>query len=85
MKRCDTGKQRLRGILPPGTVVPHKTGTIGQILNDVGYIILPGDAGTVVTAVYIKESKEEDSVREKTIAQIARAVHDYFIFNPGEK
>ncbi|MBN1222505.1 MAG: class A beta-lactamase [Candidatus Aminicenantes bacterium] len=83
MKRCDTGKGRIRGILPPGTVVHDKTGTIGQTLNDVGYIVLPDNAGTVVISVYIKESNKDESVREKTIAQISRAAYDYFLFNPG--
>ena len=84
MYRCQTGVARLKGALPPGTEVAHKTGTIGQTTNDVGIIDLPGDAGHVVTVVYIKESEIESSAdREPVIAQIARAVHDYFVFNRG--
>ena len=83
MYRCQTGEARLKGALPPGTAVAHKTGTIGETTNDVGIIDLPGDAGHVVTVVYIKESKlENNAAMEPVIAQIARAVHDYFVFNP---
>ena len=50
-----------------------------------GIIDLPGEAGHVVTVVYIKESKLADSATmEPVIAQIARAVHDYFVFNRGD-
>ncbi len=83
MYRCRTGEARLKGALPPGTAVAHKTGTIGETTNDVGIIDLPGDAGHVVTVVYIRESKlESNAAMEPVIAQIARAVHDYFVFNP---
>ena len=86
MYRCQTGAARLKGALPPGTPVAHKTGTIGETTNDVGIIDLPGDAGHVVTVVYIKESKlENNAAMEPVIAQIARAVHDYFVFNRGER
>jgi beta-lactamase class A len=84
MYRCDTGPGRLKGILPPGTRVAHKTGTIGESTNDVGIIDLPGNAGHVVAVVYIKESKLPGSeAMEPVIAQISRAIYDYFAFNPG--
>ncbi|MDP2959296.1 MAG: class A beta-lactamase, partial [Longimicrobiales bacterium] len=84
MYRCDTGPGRIKGILPPGTRVAHKTGTIGETTNDVGIIDLPGGAGHVVAVVYIKESKLPNSAAmEPVIAQISRAIHDYFAFNPG--
>jgi beta-lactamase class A len=76
-----TGPGRLKGMLPPGTRVAHKTGTIGQTANDAGIIELPQGAGHVVTVVYIKESvlpTNEDM--EPVIAQIARAVYDFFTF-----
>ena len=84
MYRCQTGENRLLGMLPPGTRVAHKTGTIGQTTNDAGVIELPGGLGHVVTVVYIKESKLPDNPSmEPVIAQIARAVHDYFVFRPA--
>ncbi len=80
MERCQTGEFRLKGMLPEGTVVAHKTGTIGKTTNDVGILALPGDAGHVVVVAFIKESLIEVPERERAIAEVARAAHDYFLF-----
>jgi beta-lactamase class A len=82
MRRSTTGRARIKGLLPPDTEVFHKTGTIGGTTNDVGIVTLPNEAGHVVTVVLIKESDLEGSERELAIAHIARAIHDYFLFNP---
>jgi len=84
MHRCRTGEARLRGILPAGTVVAHKTGTIGGTTNDVGIITLPDGAGHVAIAVFVKASERDVPARERAIAEIARAVHDFFLFNPRQ-
>ena len=82
MGRCQTGENRIPGALPPGTLVAHKTGTIGESTNDVGVITLPGDAGHVISVVFVKESKlPSNEAMEPVIAEIARASHDYFLFN----
>jgi beta-lactamase class A len=84
MRRCRTGEARLRGILPEGTEIAHKTGTIGGTTNDVGIITLPDGAGHVAIAVFVKSSEKDVPARERTIAEIARAVHDFFLFqSPG--
>jgi beta-lactamase class A len=83
MERCRTGEARLKGILPAETIVAHKTGTIGEITNDVGIITLPGDAGHIAIAVLVKSSEKEVPERERVIAQIARAVYDFFLFQPS--
>ena len=82
MLRVQTGAGRIKGVLPTGTRVGHKTGTIGETTNDVGYIYLPADAGHVVTVVFVKDSEYEIPAREAAIAQISRAIYDYFLFNP---
>ncbi len=84
MRRTETGEARLKGMLPEGTQVAHKTGTLdATVTNDIGFIYLPGGAGHVAIVVYTKESTRSDIAdRERVIAQIARAVHDYFVFNP---
>lgn len=80
MYRCETGKLRLKGLLPPGTRVSHKTGTIGMSQNDVGIIDLPGDAGHVLIAVYTTLPGIADGpTREAVIGQLSRAVYDYFL------
>jgi len=81
MLRCQTGDARLKGILPQGTAVAHKTGTIGGTTNDVGIITLP-DGTHVAIAAFVKSSEKEIPARERAIAEIARAVHDYFLFLP---
>jgi beta-lactamase class A len=82
MLRCRTGETRLKGILPAGTEVAHKTGTIGGTTNDVGIITLPDDAGRVAIAVFVKSAARETAVRERAIAEISRAIHDFFLFLP---
>jgi beta-lactamase class A len=82
MRRCRTGEARLKGLLPDGTEVAHKTGTIGGTTNDVGIITLPDDAGHVSIAVFVKSSEKEVPARERAIAEIARAAHDFFLFQP---
>jgi beta-lactamase class A len=82
MRRCRTGEARLKGMLPLGTEVAHKTGTIGGTTNDVGVVTLPEDAGHVAITVFVKSSEKEVSARERTIADVARAVYDFFLFQP---
>ena len=86
MRRCETGENRIKGLLPPGVVVRHKTGTLGiGVANDVGIIDLPDGAGHLVLAVFVKESTKPAETQERAIAQIARAAYDYFVFNPDPR
>ncbi|MGH7477412.1 MAG: class A beta-lactamase [Longimicrobiales bacterium] len=82
MQRSTTGRARIRGMLPPYVDVAHKTGTLRGTTNDVGIIELPDGAGHVITVVYIKQSDLDGEDRERAIAHVARAVYDYFLFNP---
>lgn len=81
LMRCETGAARLKGALPPGTPVRHKTGTIGMTTNDVGIITLPGDAGHLVVAAFVKSSEKPIADRETAIAQITRLLFDHFLLN----
>jgi beta-lactamase class A len=80
LERCQTGRNRIPGLLLPGTVVAHKTGTIAGTASDVGLITLPDQAGHVALAVYIKGSETEGAEKERTIAQISRSLYDFFLF-----
>lgn len=80
LRRVETGEGRLKGMLPPGTVVGHKTGTIGATTNDAGIVYLPDGAGHVVVVAFVKDSDEPIPTREDAIAQATRAVYDYFLF-----
>lgn len=80
MATCETGLNRIRGMLPPGTPVADKTGTIGGATNDVGVITLPDNRGEVAIVVFVKDSERPVADREKVIAQVSRAAYDYFLF-----
>lgn len=83
MERCRGGLARLKGYLPPNTVVAHKTGSLdGSATDDVGIITLPGDAGHVAIAVFVGDSPMPLAEREQTIAHSARAIYDYFLYQP---
>lgn len=80
MKRCRTGDQRIRGLLPRDTPVAHKTGTIGGVVDDVGIVYLPDNAGHIAIAVLAKRTRANGEQVEKAIAEIARYAYDYFYF-----
>jgi len=75
------GPKRLRGQLPPATVVAHKTGTSGSrngitaATNDIGIVTLPNGEHLVI-AVFVSDSPTDQTTREGTIARIAKAVFD---------
>ena len=75
------GPRRLKGRLPAGTVVAHKTGTDGtrngmtRATNDIGIITLP-DGRHVAIAVFVKDSTAGAAARESVIAEMARAAWD---------
>ncbi len=77
MSRTRTGASRLKGLLPRGTPVAHKTGTIGGVSNDVGYITLP-DGRRFAIAVFTSSSQTSEADRDRAIAEIARSLFDYF-------
>lgn len=83
MERCQTGKARLKGMLPPGTDVAHKTGSVGGVVNDIGVITLPGNAGHVAISVFTKGSTRPEEVSERTVAEISRTIYDYFALVPA--
>ena len=80
MAKTQTGLARLKGLLPAGTPVAHKTGTMGATTNDVGILTLPDGAGHVAIAVFVKGSTRDVPERERVIAEIARSIYDFFLF-----
>ena len=80
MERCHTGDDRIRARLPAATTVADKTGTLGGSVNDAGVITLPNGKGQIVCCVFIKKSELPFAARERVIADISRAVYDYFLF-----
>ena len=83
MTDTPTGLHRLKGLLPAGTVVAHKTGTSQTIdgvtaaTNDVGLITLPNKKHMAI-AVFVTDAKADESTREAVIAKLAQAAWDYW-------
>ncbi|MDX6558268.1 MAG: beta-lactamase class [Blastocatellia bacterium] len=79
MTESTPGAKRLKGLLPAGTVVAHKTGTSGSrngitaATNDIGIITLANGRHLAI-AVFVSDSPADEATREAVIAQIARAV-----------
>ncbi len=84
MKETETGKEKLKGQLPEGTVVAHKTGWSGvnkegitAASNDIGIVFLPNGQHFFIS-VFVAGSKEDTATNEKIIADISKAAWDYF-------
>ena len=73
MARCQTGKNRIRGLLPFGTPVENKTGTLNGLTDDVGFITMP-DGRRIAIAVFARGGSD----RPRTIAETARVIYDGF-------
>ncbi|WP_302374701.1 class A beta-lactamase, subclass A2 [Alistipes timonensis] len=83
MFATETGPDKLRGLLPPGVAVAHKTGSAfrdaqGVMVadNDIGIVRLP-DGRSYSIAVFVMDSREDDRTNAAVIARISRLVYDY--------
>jgi beta-lactamase class A len=84
MSRAKTGPRRLKALLPPDTIVAHKTGTTDVVINDVGIITLPADSaigGHLALAVFVINGTGVSSMQQ-TIARIAGASYEFFTGKP---
>ncbi len=81
MTETTTGLKRIKGLLPKGTVVTHKTGTSSTVdgvtaaTNDVGLVTLPNGHHFAI-AVFVSDAKADIATREAAIAKLSRAVWD---------
>lgn len=84
MTETVTGENRLKKLLPTGTLVIHKTGTSGTnkdgmmgAVNDVGFISLPTGKHLAI-CVFVNNSTEGIEKNEQIIADIAKLTYDHF-------
>ena len=77
-----TGPKKIKGLLPPGTIVAHKTGSsfrnaegLNAAENDIAIIRLP-DGRYYSLAVFVADSMEDEATNMRMIAEISRAVYD---------
>ena len=81
MERTTGGAGRIKGLLPAGTVVAHKTGSSGTengftvAVNDIGIITLP-NGNHLALAVYVSDVQGDMAAGEAIIANIARKLYD---------
>lgn len=81
LSRTQTGAARLRGLLPPGTPIAHKTGTIGRYVADVGIIGLPDGLGRFAISVFTLGDEADTERGEELIAEVGRTTYDFLLFN----
>lgn len=86
-----TGLQRIKGLLPPGTAVAHKTGSSGRspegvlaATNDVGIVTLP-DGRHLLLAVFVADSRGTSEGSERVIAEIARMAYEHCASRGSER
>ncbi|MFT3746103.1 MAG: class A beta-lactamase [Pyrinomonadaceae bacterium] len=78
MADSNPGAKRLKGELPPGTYVAHKTGTSGTqnnvtaATNDMGIVRMPNGKSFAI-AVFVSDSPADEKTREAVIAKVAKA------------
>jgi beta-lactamase class A len=81
MLEATSGSKRIKGLLPVGTPVAHKTGSSGvewgiiPATNDVGLITLP-DGRRLALAVFVTDAHANQDTCEHVIAAIAKEVYD---------
>jgi len=81
MEDAPTGPHRIKGQLPAGTIVRHKTGTSGTgngmtyATNDIGLITLP-DGRRLAIAIFVTDSTAGEPTRDAVIARISKAAYD---------
>jgi beta-lactamase class A len=83
MEQTITGNKRIKGLLPAGTPVAHKTGMGGNdtgliaAINDVGIITLP-NGDHIAIALFISNTKESVEKLEGVMAKISKMVYDHY-------
>jgi beta-lactamase class A len=78
------GKGRIKGKLPVGTIIAHRTGTGAPdengnmtAVNDVGIVTLP-NGNHFAIVVFITNTPEDTTTAEAAIADISRTAYDHF-------
>lgn len=79
MTKTTTGSHRIKALLPAGTVVVHKTGSMPGTANDVGIVTSPDEKHHLAIAIFTKagDSDRFDD-REHAIALLAKEIYDDF-------
>ena len=84
MQESASGPNKLKGLLPAGTLVAHKTGYSGSnddgltyATNDIGIVTLPNGNHMLISA-FVMMSKEIEAVNDRLIAELAKLAFDKY-------
>ncbi|MBE9598313.1 class A beta-lactamase, subclass A2 [Pedobacter sp. MC2016-24] len=87
MVKASSGPNKIKGLLPKGTIVAHKTGSSGAnaagitaASNDIGVVTLPNGKHFAI-AVFVSMTKESEQVTDRIIAECSKAAWDYLLGN----
>ena len=87
MVETSTGTNKIKALLPEGTIVAHKTGSsfrnadgLNAAENDIAIIQLP-DGRYYSLAVFVMDSMEDQDTNCKIIADISKVVYDYLVIS----
>lgn len=82
MEGTVSGPNKIKGLLPVGTIVAHKTGNSGinkagvmAASNDIGIVTLP-NGNKMLVSIFLSMSKDNEQKIDQIIAQIAKAAWD---------
>ena len=81
MERCETGKRRMRSLLPADARIAHKTGTLSNTASDIGLVRTP-DGRVYAIAIYVT-GQGGHAGRDAKIASIARTIYDGYLYDGG--
>ena len=83
LKKCED-RDKFTRLLPPKTVVAHKTGSTEEVRTDAGLMETP--AGPIVLCVLTSGNEdrrwEPDNAGNVLCAKVAREVYDHFAAKP---
>lgn len=84
LKETSTGPNRIKGQLPKGTEVGHKTGWSGQnekgftnAINDAGIVLLPNGLAIAIS-ILISDTYETTEACDKVNSSISKLVYEYY-------
>lgn len=80
LKKCDD-KTKLKRLLPPGTDVAHKTGSVSNAKTDAGILYTPAGPVAVCVLTWKNADKRyvDDNAANVLIGRIGRDVYDHFV------
>lgn len=74
--RADT---KIPALLPSSVDIYHKTGCLPGVSNDVGIIVLPNNAGTLILSIFLKGGNASTAQGARLIAEASRLIYNYIV------